>query len=223
MRKIIAITLLGAASVGMTFAQKSAFRQELAIGPSFGMNFSSVSFSPRVPTKLKAGFNGGVTIRWNTEPNLGLQAEVNFTQHGWQEKFEESPQYEYSRTINYVELPFMTHVHFGSERVRVFVNLGPKIGYALSESTKSNLNGTNPNPTRPDEQHELAIQKRFDWGLCGGPGIEIRTGIGSFLLEGRYYYALGDIFNSRKADPFPKSSSQVISAKLTYLIPVFRK
>ena len=86
---------------------------------------------------MKLGFNGGATIRWNTEPNLGIQAELNFTQHGWEEKFEEKPQYKYSRTVNYMELPFLTHIHFGSKRVRVFVNLGPKIGYALSESTES--------------------------------------------------------------------------------------
>ena len=68
----------------------------------------------------------------------------------------------------------------------------------------------------------MPLEKKFDWGLCGGPGFELRTGIGSFLLEGRYYYALGDIFNSRKEDYFSKSSSQVISAKLTYMIPIFK-
>ena len=67
---------------------------------------------------MKLGFNGGATIRWNTEPNLGIQAELNFTQHGWEEKFEEKPQYKYSRTVNYMELPFLTHIHFGSKRVR---------------------------------------------------------------------------------------------------------
>lgn len=221
--KFFTAIILSLVGLSVCQAQKSAFKQELAVGASFGMNFSSVSFTPSIPTKMKLGFNGGATIRWNTEPNLGLQAELNFTQHGWQEEFEEQPQYKYNRTINYVELPFLTHIHFGSQRVRVFVNLGPKIGYALSESTESNLNGVNPNPNREEAQHTLDVQKKFDWGLCGGPGIELRTGIGSFLLEGRYYYALGDIFNSRKGDTFSKSSSQVISARLTYLIPVFTK
>lgn len=91
---------------------------------------------------------------------------IELTQHGWEEKFEEKPQYKYSRTVNYMELPFLTHIHFGSKRVRVFVNLGPKIGYALSESTESNLNGENPNANRPDEQHTLEVQKKFDWGFA---------------------------------------------------------
>ncbi len=222
-KKIFVAIFLCMASLSICYAQKSTFKQVLAVGASFGLNFSSVSFAPKVPTKMKLGFNGGATIRWNTEPNLGIQAELNFTQHGWEEKFEEKPQYKYSRTVNYMELPFLTHIHFGSKRVRVFVNLGPKIGYALSKSTESNLNGENPNANRPDEQHTMEVQKKFDWGLCGGPGIELRTGIGSFLLEGRYYYALGDMFNSRKGDTFSKSSSQIISAKLTYLIPIFSK
>lgn len=221
-RRVFTLICCGALVLFNCNAQKKNFKQELAVGFSFGTNFSSVSFAPKVSTKMKMGFTSGATIRWNTEPNLGLQAEVNFTQQGWQEKFDEKPQYKYSRTVNYIEIPFLTHIHFGSKRVRIFVNLGPKIGFCIGESSDSNLEGENPNPNRPDEQHGLKVQKKFDWGLCGGPGIELRTGIGSFLLEGRYYYALGDMFDSRKEDPFSKSSSQVISARLTYLIPIIK-
>ena len=150
---------------------------------------------------MKLGFNGGATIRWNTEPNLGIQAELNFTQHGWEEKFEEKPQYKYSRTVNYMELPFLTHIHFGSKRVRVFVNLGPKIGYALSESTESNLNGDeNPNVEPSGRTTYIGSPNEVRLGALWRTGIELRTGIGSFLLEGRYYYALGDMFNSRKGE-----------------------
>ena len=220
--KLTSIFLLCIASLATSYAQKPDYKKELSIGPSLGTTFSSVGFTPKVPTSMKMGITGGVTLRWNTEPHLGLQAELNFSQQGWQEAFEEKPEYKYSRTINYLEVPFLTHIYFGKNNFRFFVNLGPKIGFALSESTDSNLNGENPNPNRPDEQHTLGIERKFDWGLCGGPGIELRTGIGFFLLEGRYYYALGDIFNSRKGNPFPKSAGQVISAKITYLIP-FRK
>ena len=134
--------------------------------------------------------------------------------------FEDQPEYKYSRTINYLELPILTHIYFGNKNFRFFINLGPKIGYALGEKTDENLNGASPNTE--NTQHDMAIEKKFDWGLCGGPGIEIRTGIGSFLLEGRYYYALGDIFNSRQEDYFSKSASQVFSAKISYLMPLFK-
>lgn len=219
-KKVISLVLLCLVTLaGKGQTQKSTFRQELSIGPSFGLNFASISFIPKVQTKYMMKFNGGVTLRWNTEKNLGLQAELNFSQQGWEETFED-PKYQYSRTINYFELPFLTHIYFGSKRFKAFVNLGPKIGYAISEKTVDNLDGAKPNKT--NEQHDMPIEKKFDWGICGGPGIELRTGIGIFLLEGRYSYALSDIFNSRKEDVFPQSSNQVISAKLTYLLPILK-
>ncbi|MBP3518497.1 MAG: PorT family protein [Parabacteroides sp.] len=218
-RKIIATAITGLIALNGLRAQEP-FKRELSLGASFGTTFSSVSFAPtKVQQKMKMGYTGGLTLRWITEKNLGLQAELNFAQQGWEEKFEEQPQYQYNRTINYVELPILTHIYFGSKRFRAFVNLGPKIGYAFGEKTSENLGGARPNTE--NEQHDMPVEKKFDWGLCGGPGIELRTGIGSFLLEGRYYYALGDIFNSRKEDYFSKSSSQVISAKITYIIPIF--
>lgn len=196
---------------------QSAFKKELAVGVSFGTNFSFVGFTPKVDQKMLQGYTGGLTIRWLTEAHLGLQAEVNYVQQGWKEYFEEQPQYKYIRKFSGFEVPFLTHIYFGSDRIRFFFNLGPKVGYIFSESTESNLNGATPN--RNNDQHDIAIQKKLDWGLCGGPGIEVRTPIGHFLLEGRYYYELGDIFNSTKSDPFARSNLQSITAKLTYLFP----
>ena len=66
----------------------------------------------------------------------------------------------------------------------------------------------------------MPVQNKFEWGISGGGGIEIRTGIGFFVMEGRYLYSLGDIYHSRREDPFSKSSSQVISAKISYLISI---
>lgn len=213
-----AILFVCLATTILAEAQKKPY-QELSVGASFGMNFSSVNFNPRVYTKMKQGCNAGLTLRWNTEKNLGLQTELNLSQQGWDEQFEDYPTYKYTRTINYVEVPFLTHIHFGSERFRFYFNLGPKVGFVLSEKTEQNPDETNRN-AGANEQHDMDVQKKFDWGLCGGPGIELRTGIGLFLLEGRYYYALGDIFNNRKSDYFSKSSAQVISARVVYLLPL---
>ena len=219
-KKVLITAIICATTLGSAVAQKK-FQQELSVGASFGTTFSTVSFSPtKVQQKMKLGYTGGVTLRWVTEKNLGLQAELNFAQQGWNEMFEDQPEYKYSRTINYLELPILTHIYLGNKNFRFFINLGPKIGYALGEKTDENLNGASPNTE--NTQHDMAIEKKFDWGLCGGPGIEIRTGIGSFLLEGRYYYALGDIFNSRQEDYFSKSASQVFSAKISYLMPLFK-
>lgn len=216
---ILAALLIAAATRAQT-----PFKKELYIGASFGTNFSSVSFAPKIQTKLLMGYMGGVIARWNTENHIGLQAELNYAQNGWDEDFKDYPGkgYKYTRTLNYVELPFLTHIYFGGKKTRFFINLGPKIGYLLNESTSQNIAGVDFG-NKTTLQHSIPVKHKFAWGLCGGPGFEVRSGIGTFSLEGRYYYALGDIFSNSKADDdyFPKSSGQVFSVKLAYLFPLF--
>ena len=198
-------------------AQRPDFREEWAVGVTGGINYSSVFFSPKVHQSLLQGFNGGVAVRWITERHLGLQLEAGFRQLGWRERFDEQPEYRYIRRMNYLELPFLTHIYFGSERVRFFFNLGPQIGLLTGESTDENLNGATPNKT--NEQHTMAIEKKFAWGLCGGPGVELRTPIGLFQIEGRYYYSLGDFYSTRHGDIFSKASPQIFTLRLGYFLP----
>ena len=72
------------------------------------------------------GYTGGVSVRYIEEKFFGLIAEINFTQCGWNETFEEDP-YTYTHTLNYVTIPFLTHFFFGNRVVRGFVNAGPQI------------------------------------------------------------------------------------------------
>lgn len=223
MKNKIILILFGVLALAIAQAQ-TPFKQELYIGASFGTNFSSISFAPKVKTKQLMGFTGGIMARWNTENHIGLQAEINYSQNGWDEDFEDFPDkdYQYTRTLNYLELPFLTHIYFGGKRARFFINLGPKISYLLSESTSQRIDEAAIEGL-VTKQHNLPVKYNFSWGLCGGPGFELRTGVGTFSLEGRYYYGLGDIFSNSKGDVdyFAKSSPQVLSVKLAYLFPIF--
>ncbi len=221
----LSILILLFAFFADSYAQ-TPFPKELSIGASFGMGVSSVTFNPRIKQNQYLGSHFGITGRWITQKNLGLILEVNYSQQGWDEEFDD-PQYHYSRRINYIDIPFLTHIYFGSKRVRFFINLGPKIGFVISDSMSENVLGldTNPPPNSGEYQtlqREKPIEHKFAWGICGGPGIELRTGIGSFQLEGRYYYGLGDLFKSNRGEDFSKSSSQVIFGKITYMIPLFK-
>ena len=219
--------------LGMTFVLRSQIVNttpyEFAYGVSGGTTFSSVSFSPRVLQNKRIGLTLGLTGRMTMGENVGLQVELNYAQQGWDEKFEPAEategagapssqaSYQYSRLMNYIQLPFYTHVQFGGDKVKGFINAGPQIGYLIGESTSENLNGAQPG--RVNMQHDMAAQKKFEWGISGGGGLEIRTGIGYFTLEGRYLYSLGDIYNTRQEDPFSKASGQTITIKLSYLKP----
>lgn len=192
---------------------------EFFAGVSGGATFSSVIFNPRVSQEALTGATFGLTGRMTMGENVGLQLELNYVQQGWNEVDETMPEYRYSRRLDYLQLPFYTHVRFGGKKVNGFIHAGPQIGYLLSESTIESWNKNNPEDIHA--QHHMPVENQLEWGISGGAGIEIRTGIGCFSLEGRYYYSFGDIYNTQRKDYFSKASSQVISAKITYLIPFF--
>lgn len=206
MKNIIAVLFL--LSAWQLHAQQT-FQPETSLGVNGGVTFSKVNFSPVVKQTMLQGVNGGITFRHISEKHFGFIVEANIVQRGWKEDITDST---YSRTLNYLEIPFLTHITFGNHRVRYFVNLGPKLGILLLDKEKRNF------PTN-DNQHGKAIDNSFDYGLCGGTGFELRTGVGSFLLEGRYYYGLGDIFSNAKKEYFDRSANNSVSVNLTYMVP----
>ena len=63
----------------------------------------------------------------------------------------------------------------------------------------------------------------MDYGIAVGLGLEFsRPKLGHFLLEGRYYYGLGNVFKNTKSDPFGKSNNNCLMVKLTYLFDITR-
>jgi len=174
---------------------------------------SSVNFRPTIKQNNLQTVNGGISFRYISEKHFGLITELNFAQRGWSEDHSDTT-LTYSRTLNYVELPFLTHLYFGNKKIRYIINLGPKIAYLISD--KENRNFTDNNTDSP--QHGKKIDNRFDYGLCFGTGFELRTPIGNFMLEGRYHYGLGDIFSNSKKDYFARSANQIAQVSLTYLI-----
>ncbi len=207
-------------------AQVGEQRYNFALGVNGGINLSKVSFMPRVEQKNLMGINAGLTARYISEKYFGMicgaQVEVNFSQRGWDEFYENYPDVHYTRTMNYVEIPFLAHLAFGKDRgLQFFLNLGPQIGFLLGDSyTQSgDMEGMiDSNPYAEVEQHDKAIDNPFDYGIAGGAGVEFRTKrAGNFLVEGRYYFGLSDFYNSTKKDYFSRSAHGTITVKVTYL------
>lgn len=204
----------------ITIAQENKFQQEWSFGVNAGLTFSKISFNPSVPQDMILQGSGGLTVRYLSEKNFGIQAELNYSMRGWKEKTDEvSHPNEYSRSISYLELPIMTHIYFDmGKRTRMIFLLGPQIGYNIGENEITREIKSSSEETAP--YYDWEVQRAFDYGLIGGLGVELRTGIGNFIIDGRYYFGLSDIFWNKKVDYFQSSSNQVIGVKLTYL---FRK
>ncbi len=162
------------------------------------------------------GYNGGLLLRYISEKNFGVQVELNYSMRGWKEAMDNTPQYEYSRRMNYIELPFLTHMYFGN-KTKGFINLGPKLGYFLSETETYNFDPTTASLSIT-EQYGKKTEQKLDYGISVGTGVEFATGIGQFALEGRYYFGLGDFFKTSSTTYFSSASMQTISINLLYTI-----
>lgn len=220
-KNIIGAVLLLAAWALPGHAQIGDQRQNFSIGFNGGININSVSFTPTVQQKNLMGITGGLTARYISEKYFsmicGAQVELNFSQHGWDEFYDDYPELQYTRKMNYVEIPFLAHLAFGKERgVQFFVHAGPQVGFFISDSRKKNDEWDNYTGITT-EQHDKNVENKFDYGIAGGAGLELRTKAGNFLVEGRYYYGLSDFYKSSKKDFFARSAHGVITAKITYL------
>jgi hypothetical protein len=161
----------------------------LYIGVGAGSLFSSVDFAPnKIYQDLQLGYYGGIAAKYIGQKNLGIVAEVNYAKRGWIERFSDNPEYAYSRILNYIEVPFMTHVYAGKRNTRFIFNVGPQLGVLLSDnSTMSNALATHLGEQKNTMQY-LPIDSltRVDYGLVAGMGMELKTKVGDFDLEGRY-------------------------------------
>ena len=131
--------------------------------------------------------------------------------------------------ITYVQLPIFARMGWGRERrgFQAFFQVGPQLGYYLSESTETNFDTRKPNlverTSSVDRQYEMPVENKLDYGIAGGLGLEFSNRhIGHFLLEGRYYYGLGNLYGYSKRDYFAISNFQNITVKLTYLFDIVK-
>ncbi|WP_286849229.1 MULTISPECIES: porin family protein [unclassified Proteiniphilum] len=212
------------------YAQKETFKSELYIGAGGGVASSSMDFVPGIQQKLNIGFHGGIAAKLISEKHLGLIGELNFAQRGWKEEFDPELGFDYSRTLNYVEVPFMTHIYFGNS-FRFIINVGPQISFLIGDKQKMSQALADDLEARRSASPDARIGVQYsprsemsvvDYGLIGGAGVALKTPIGDFDLEGRYYFGLGDLFTSRRSENafFSRSAHRAIEAKLTYYVKI---
>jgi hypothetical protein len=165
--------------------------------------------------------NGGLVFRYAGHKVCAIQAEINYMPRGWREMIPyNGSTIDYTRRLDYIEVPLLMHLYFGKERFRAFVNLGPQVGYCIRD--KQHMESTSlqiPDMLAALSAHQyIPIEKPFDWGLAGGIGCYYRTRkIGLFQLEARFNFSLGTAYNNRKVDYFSQSNAMNLSLNLAYL------
>ncbi|MBR1733765.1 MAG: PorT family protein, partial [Alloprevotella sp.] len=210
----------------------------IAVGANAGLAMNQVGFNPTIKQWWHMGPQVGITARFTSELYFrtlcSLQVELNYARTGWREHIlsadgDELPD-TYSRDHDYLQLPILAHLAWGREGrgLAGFLLAGPQLGFLLGEKSRFGDTwtvGASGNPSRPNgmfAQYSMDADHRFDYGITAGAGLELQTAAGRFIVEGRYYYGLADIYKNSKKDVFGRSNNGTIYAKVTYLFDLKR-
>ncbi|MBP5338444.1 MAG: PorT family protein [Prevotella sp.] len=247
--KRLTLLFISVVTALVSHAQVGEHRSELAVGASAGYIMSSIDFVPEVPQNFKPGLTGGITMRYTSEKYFksicAIVAELNYAQVGWKESIltkDDEPVInevtglpeEYQRDMTYLQLPVFARLGWGRERkgVQIYAQAGPQLGYFLSEKTKMNFDWDYRTLSYADgtgrtspvvAQDTMSVEHKLDYGIAAGIGLELSIPrLGHFMVEGRYYFGLGNIFGNSKRDYFSRSNFNNITIKMTYLFDIAR-
>lgn len=215
LRHIFITMLLLILSIAVS-AQPRLRTPEMYVGAHAGAMASTMLFNPNIAQidimQSPLTINGGLIFRYAGHKVCAIQTELNYMQRGWRETITLGQMtMDYTRQLDYIEIPLLMHLYFGKERFRGFFNLGPQIGYCIRDVAT-------PLPEGVTAPHYLPIDKPFDWGLAGGLGCYLRTRkIGLFQLEARFNFSMGTTYNNRKVDYFSQSNAMNLSINFAYL------
>ncbi|WP_299990466.1 porin family protein [uncultured Pontibacter sp.] len=167
------------------------------VGLKGGSSSSSFNFDPSQNQGWATGYTAGFVLKHavrvnENEPMMGIQAELNWVQRGWSDRIDSTTTH--TRTLNYIELPFMTHVIWGRNKTKYIANLGPSISYLVSN--RDSIQAIT------DNEHFGYYQKEIEspWllGLTLGVGVQYSTAFGTFQLEARATQSFNSIMGKRQ-------------------------
>ncbi|MDO4496769.1 MAG: porin family protein [Bacteroidales bacterium] len=221
--KRILLLLIFSLAVLSAIAQQKVPR-EWDFGVVGGTNMSTYNFYPKVTQKMGSGMTAGVAVRYIEEKFFGIEAELLYTQRTMTDEYDEDhPDYKFSRTLSYIELPVQAHIYFNlGKKSEIAVDLGPKIGVYLSDKISSNLDESFYEEyawrfPHGYQHHLMDVSKKFDYGIQAGLGYEFKFNRQySFQLTGRYYFGLGNIFPDSKKDTYEQSGNRSVQIVGTF-------
>jgi len=193
------------------WAQDNKYDSYFALGLKQGANYSSVDFTPTVKISPHLGYHGGIVFKYQNERFFALLLELNYTQKGWTEDLD-TINNSYSRTLNYLEFPLITHIVFGKRNLKYYINLGTSFSYLLSENEKLEVN----NESFRQEYYEKEVENLFDYSLLGEAGVLFNSKIGDFHLGARYQLTFTDLFNTGETITYTTSRNTIWNFSLSY-------
>jgi hypothetical protein len=171
-------------------------------GPVVGENFpNSQTLSSPFPNSSARGASGyilGLRADKSLLGSLSLQTELLITQRTFQDDYtfpsgsqNGSPQQtvSWAEKLQYLQLPILLKLTPFDGFFQPYVFVGPEIGFKLSSSTDSTINGVN------QSSEQSALFSFLDFGLDAGAGLQLQIlPIMWLFTDVRYTYGLLDAY-----------------------------
>lgn len=211
-------------------AQVGDARNDFSVGATGGWIMNRVSFLPTIKQSTKQSPMFGFAARYICEKYFtciaGVQAELNYANLGWVERIEDGSNNTYSRDLHYLQVPLLMQMGWGREvkGLKFVFMAGPQFGFCIGsqEHRSGEPWDVSHRPQHVTYQYDNEIDRKIDYGIAAGLGVEFSSKVGHFILEGRYYYGLGDAYDNSKKGYFGRSANQTIYGKLTYLFDIIK-
>ena len=189
---------------------------QLKFIPKVGVSIANVAFSTGgEDNKSKIGFQLGGALEIGVNDMFSIQPELLFIQKGVRSEVSFlGTTVKSSVTLNYLEIPVLAKVQFGSENLKFHVNAGPSLGIAVSGTSKVEAGGQSESD--PVEfGSDPGQTKRTDFGLQFGGGITFSN----FVIDLRYGLGLSNIANVPSGSN-DSAKNRAIGITVGYVIPL---
>ena len=200
MKRFLLLVVLLAVTVGTFYAQAQDNTYQVVTTPKMpvfgikgGLNISNIKGTNNDDNIDKAlGLHAGIFMQYNVLNMVYFQPELFYTQKGYKSDFSIGDlKTKTSDSYDYVELPLLIKLSFGSPMVKIQPYVGPSVSYLVNAKSKvtttlGSLSTTNTNNVI-DDMH------LFDIGLSLGGDLVIND---KLMLGARYNYGLSKIYDN---------------------------
>lgn len=175
---------------------------------------SIISFKPNIKATSFYGEKPdfGIVVRHFDNKWMGFQGELNFTQRGYNQPYQDT--FQLRHINNYVELPIFMQFHINLASVYLHVQAGCYAAYLLNSKEGVNTSGT---MILKNYEFNILRDKRFDYGLLGGAGLSREFNWGLIQVEVRVLYGFGDLYKYTYAGMPEQSKAVVQNVNISYM------
>ncbi len=188
MKKILT-TAVAAILLLLSAAGAQAQEKRMHFGVKAGANFSTLNYNDY---KSNLGYQAGIALQFDLPAWFSIEPDILFHIKGAQDA-----EYGRSQGLGYLEVPINLQwgPRFLDGNMRVFIQGGPYLGYAISKDIKGNETGSEGER----ENFSWDNINRFEYGAAVGLGIKIFA----FQISAEYTWNFGTVKSATAVESFP--------------------